>query len=513
MANKNISMSTIKQIVKLKLQGIGKKRIANRLGISKNTVNVYLRALCKLGVPYGEMLKLSDFELDQLLHPPQQTIVNEKVQQLFDFFPEMERQLRRRGMTVARQFIEFKSRHPQGFGETAFYKYYNQWKRTVNPTMHIEHKVGDKMYVDYAGATLPYVEEGTGELMKAQVFVAILGWSQYTYVEAVADQTIEEFITGCENALYYFKGVPLAIVPDNLKSAVFKASRYEPLLNDNFRCFAEHYGTAILPARSRKPRDKAHVENMVKIAYQRIYTTIPEDQHFSLQALNQRIQQSLAGLNSSSLTGRKYSRADQWILEQPTLHPLAPTRFEMRKIKQVTVMKNGHVYLAEDQHYYSVPYELIGKKLRLQYSRSVVELFHKYTMVACHKRIKSAHTYTTESVHMPPQHQFVTEWNPRFFLDKAKQIDPEVENFIREVLARKTHPEQAYKSCMGILSFAKRVGNARLIKACRRAHQIGYYNYRTIEDILKKHLDKYEEDPDPVSMPLHDNIRGGKYYQ
>lgn len=513
MANKNISMSTVKQIIKLSLQGIGKKKIARRLGISKNTVNLYLQALSKLAVPLEELQKQSDFELDQLLHPPQQTIINDRVKQLYDYFPEMERQLRRRGMTVAKQFLEFKQRHPEGLGETTFYKYYNQWKKKVNPTMHIEHKVGDKMYVDFAGATLPYVDEGTGEIRKAQVFVAILGWSQYTYVEAVMDQTIEEFITGCENALHYFKGVPLAIVPDNLKSAVFKASHYEPLLNDNFRCFAEHYGIAILPARSRKPRDKAHVENMVKIAYQRIYTTLPEHQTFTLTDLNHRIQKALAELNITSLTGRKYSRADQWILEQPTLHPLAVTRYEMRRIKQVTVMKNGHVYLTEDQHYYSVPYELIGKKLRLQYSRSVVELFHKYSMVACHKRVKSAHTYTTEPVHMPPQHQFITEWNPKFFLEKAKQIDPEVENYIREVLARKTHPEQAYKSCLGILSFAKRVGTARLIKACRRAHQIGYYNYRVIEDILKKHLDKYEEEPTPETMPLHDNIRGGNYYQ
>ena len=260
MANKNISMSTVKQIIKLRLQGIGKKKIAHRLGISKNTVNLYLQALTRLAAPFQELQKHSDFELDQLLHPPQQTIINDRVRQLYDYFPEMERQLRRRGMTVARQFLEFKQKYPEGLGETAFYKYYNQWKRKVNPVMHIEHKVGDKMYVDFAGAMLPYVDEGTGEVRKAQVFVAILGWSQYAYVEAVMDQTIEEFITGCENAIHYFKGVPLAIVPDNLKSAVFKANRYEPQLNDNFRSFAEHYGIAILPARSRKPRDKAHVE-------------------------------------------------------------------------------------------------------------------------------------------------------------------------------------------------------------------------------------------------------------
>ena len=173
------------------------------------------------------------------------------------FFPVMAIQLRRRGMTVARQFLVYKTRHPQSYGETSFYHHYNQWSKKVNLAMHIEHKIGDKVYVDYAGATLPYVDTNTGEIKNAQVFVAILGWSQYAYVEAMQSQTIEEFIAACENALRYFNGVPLALVPDNLKSAVSKASSYEPTVNENFKAFTDHYGIAILPARSRKPQDKA----------------------------------------------------------------------------------------------------------------------------------------------------------------------------------------------------------------------------------------------------------------
>lgn len=513
MANKNISMSKVRQIMKLYSQGIGKRKIAQRLCISKNTVKQYLEVLHRLERPWDELHRLTDHDLNQLLHPPQQHVVDERKKQLFDFFPEMEKQLRRRGMTVAHQFREFKTRYPGAYGETAFYKYYNQWKKKVYPSMHIEHKVGDKMYVDFAGATLPYADEATGELKKSQVFVAILGWSQYAYVEAMQNQTAEEFIVACENALHFFKGVPLAIVPDNLKSAVFKANRYEPELNENFRSFAEHYGIAILPARSRKPRDKAHVENMVKLAYQSIYTNIPETEVVSLAQLNARIYKHLSTFNSKLLTGKNCSRRDQWLLELPTLQTLADTKYEMRKIKQVTVMKNGHIYVSEDQHYYSVPFELIGKKLRLQYSRSIVEVFYKYQLIAVHTRIKSAHTYSTVPEHMPPQHRHLTEWNPAFFLEKARAIDPVVEYYINEVLRRKVHPEQAYKSCQGILSFGKRVGNMRLIKACKRAHEIGYYNYKTIEDILKKHLDTYEEEPMPEKMPSHNNIRGGNYYQ
>jgi len=301
----------------------------------------------------------------------------------------MEKQLRRRGMTVSKQFREFKALHPATYAETSFYGYYNKWKKKVHPSMHIEHKAGDKMYVDYAGATLPYVDTDTGEIKRAQVFVAILGWSQYAYVEAMPSQTIEDFIAACENALRFFKGVPLAIVPDNLKSAVFKANNYEPTLNENFKAFADHYGIAILPARSRKPQDKALVEGMVKLCYQRIYTNIPENKIMPLNELNIEMIKHLTDHNDTTLTGRECNRTDLLVMEQASLQPLAETAYEMRKIKQVTVMKTCHVLLYEDQHYYSVPYELIKKKLKMQYSRSEVQLYLNYELVATHTSVRS----------------------------------------------------------------------------------------------------------------------------
>lgn len=513
MANKPISMGKVRQIIKLHSQGISKKSIAKRLSMSKNTVRAYLEAYNRLKTSWEELSHKSDQALNELFHPPQEAVVNEKLKLLLDFFPQMDRELRRRGMTVATQYKRFKEEHPDSFGPTRFYYYYNQWKKRVNPSMHIVHKVGDKMYVDFAGATLPYVDIDTGEIRDAQIFVAILGWSQYTYVEAMRNQTVEEFITACENALRYFKGCPLAIVPDNLKSAVFKANKYEPTLNENFLAFAEHYGIAILPARARKPQDKAHVENMVKITYQRIYTNLPEQKLYPLEELNTLMKQSLCTLNDGTLTGKDYSRTDQWLLELPSLHPLPEKGYEMRKVKLATVMKNGHVHLTEDQHYYSVPYELIGQKLKLQYSRSEVQIYKEYQLIASHKRIRSPHNYTTDPAHLAPQHRYLTEWSPSFFLEMARQIDPVVEEYIRQVLEKKQHPEQAYKSCQGILSFAKRVGQQRLIKACRRAHEIGYYHYNIIADILRKNLDHYEDDPQPVRMPVHENIRGANYYE
>ena len=369
------------------------------------------------------------------------------------------------------------------------------------------------MYVDFTGAKLPYVDITTGEVKQGEVFVAILGWSQYAYVEMMSNQTIEEFIAGCENALRYFNGVPLALVPDNLKSAVFKANNYEPTVNENFVAFAEHYGLSILPARSRKPQDKAHVENMVKLTYQEIFTNLSEHDTFPIIELNNQVWQHLLNFNIGLLTGKDCSRADQLAMEQFSLNPLPETGYEMRKIRQATLAKNGHVYLSDDQHYYSAPYQLIGKKLKVHYTRTKVELYLNYELVATHTRLRSPHNYTTVTDHLCPEHRYVTEWSPSFFIGKGKAIDPIVELFISQVLAKKQHPEQAYKACMGILSFAKRVGHTRLINACRRAHEIGYYNYKIIEDILKKNLDQFESDPEPAPMPVHENIRGGTYFQ
>ena len=419
MANKTTSMSKVRQIIKLYSQRMGKKKIAMRLGMSKHTVKLYVELFHKLKIPWDELSKVTDFELNKLFNPPQETLLNESLQQLHGFFPIIEKQLSRRGMTVSRQYQEYKLLYPGGYKETSFYLYYNKWKKKINPSMHIEHKVGDKIYVDFAGATLPYVDTDTGEIKKAQVFVAILGWSQYAYVEAMQNQTIEEFIAACENALRYFNGVPLAIVPDNLKSAVFRANNYEPTLNENFKAFADHYGIAILPARSRKPQDKALVEGMVKLSYQRIYTNIPEKEILPLSELNIAIKKHLGDHNNTMLTGRDYSRTNQWMMELPTLQALPQTNYETRKIKQVTVTKFCHVCLTEDHHYYSVPYELIGKKLKMQYSRSNVELYLQYELVATHKRIRSAGNYSTEPSHMPPQHRYITEWSPTFFIEKG----------------------------------------------------------------------------------------------
>jgi len=409
----------------------------------------------------------------------------------------------------------YHDQYPDGFKMTAFYRHYNLWKKCVHPSMHMAHKAGDKMFVDYTGEKLQVVDPESGEVKMMEVFVAILGASQLTYVEAVESQRVEDFIGCCENALHYFGGAPNAIVPDNLKSAVIKSNRYEPKLNENFEAFADYYGMTVLPARAYKPKDKALVEGAVKIAYIRIFASLPQKLPTSLIELNERIHALLATHNRMSFKGRNYSRQEQFDeLEKITLQPLPEKRFELRSSSVATVMKNGHVCLGADKHYYSVPYGYISKKVRVLYSKSMVEFFFRYECIASHPRVRSAHNYTTDPLHMATQHQVLAEWNPDYFLAQARSISKEVEFYIAQVLHKKPHPEQAYKSCQGILSFAKRVGHERLIKACQRAHAYGLYHFRAIDDILQRRLDLFDLEEDrQLPMPDHENIRGKNYYQ
>lgn len=516
MANKPISMSRIRQILQLHHQGRSKLQIALQTGISRNTLKKYLRAFTDSKLTFEEISTLSDKDLEDLFVKPEEKPLSEKLQTLVALFPTLDKELKKKGMTRQLLWERYRAAHPDGLGLSQFKHYLSAWKAQTSPTMRMEHKAGDKLFVDFAGDKLRLVDEKTGELTEAEVFVAILGASQLTYVEAVMTQGKEDFIAACENALHYCGGVPQAIVPDNLKSAVTKSSKYEPTLNETFLDFAQHYGTTILPARSYRPRDKALVENAVKLAYSRIYARISGSNYHSLPALNGAIGEALEAHNNALLKGRHYSRRGQFEeVERAALMPLPQLRYELKKCLYATVAKNGHVALSADKHYYSVPYRYIGKKVKLLFSRHSVEIYYNYQRIALHARVKVPYHYTTDKEHLASTHRFVAEWTPEKFLSWAEGIGPDVRCYIEEVLQRKQHPEQAYKSCVGILSFTKKVGNERLINACRRALSYEAYNYKTIQLILEKELDKRDApvQTDHPQMPLHDNIRGGNYYQ
>jgi len=516
MANNPISMSKIRQILRLHSQGCSKLKIAAQTSVSRNTLKKYLKTFTSARLTFDEINELSDKELEDLFVKPEEKPLNERLQNLFNLFPAIEKELKKKGVTRQILWEAYKQNNPDGIGLSQFKHYFSQWKAQVNPTMHMEHKAGDKLYVDFAGDKLSIIDTQTGEVQAVEVFVAILGASQLTYVEAVMTQQKEDFIAACENAMHYCGGIPAAIVPDNLKSAVTKSSKYEPTLNETFADFAEHYGTTILPARAYRPRDKALVENAVRIVYTRIYVKVKKSEYCSLEELNIAIRVALEEHNNASLRGRNYSRRQQFDeIEKAALMPLPPLRYELKKHQYATVAKNGHAGLSADKHYYSVPYKFIGKKVKLLYSRHSVEIYYNYERIALHKRTKSPYQYTTEKEHMASTHRFVSEWTPERFTSWAASIHEDVRLYVLKVLARKQHPEQAYKSCLGILGFAKKVGNERLIKACQRALGYGAYNYKTIQKILERELDLRDapDEIDQLKMPFHDNIRGGNYYQ
>lgn len=516
MAAKPIDMSKLRKVIKLHVQGKSKLFISSYLNLSRNTVKKYIRQFIGLKLTFEELNVLDDVKLEELFLKPQDEALTPQMKTLYDFFPYAEKELKKTGVTKYLLWQEYKERHPDGLQSSQFGEHFRRWSKRVNikPVMHLDHKAGDMLFIDYAGQTLELIDNNSGEVIEVQFFVAILAASQLTYAEASMSQKKEDFIESVENALHFFGGVPRGIKPDNLKSAVTRSNRYEPVINETFLEFAEHYDTTIIPARAYKPRDKALVEGAVKILYTRVYTQLRNQSFVDLPSLNKAIRQELDKHNREDFQNRTHSRLDLFEeLEEDQLQALPQERYELKRQTIVTVMQNGHVLLSEDKHYYSVPYTYIRKKVKLLYGPKTVEIYCKYNRIAVHKRIKSPYNYTTVKEHMASTHRFATEWTPQRFIDWGASIHEDVKQLIAHILDKKQHPEQAYKSCMGILSLAKKVGNERLIKACTRALEYGIYNYMIVQTILEKGLDRLDHHASEEDLPEHENIRGKEYYQ
>lgn len=516
MAGKTIIMSKVKQIIRLRANGVALQTIAKAVGVSRNTVKKYLKLIEIKGYSHEALMDKEDGQLEALLADPDEAS-EARYEALEGMFPYLGKELPRTGVTRWILWGEYKEKHPDGYSYAHFCRYLKQWMASKGATMHFEHEPGDRMYIDFAGKKLYITDPQTGEVTEAEVYVAILGYSQLTYVQAVPSQRKEDFIMATEKALYYFGGAPRVMVPDNLKSAVHKANKYEADINAGFMDFANHYGTAVLPARSYRPRDKSLAESAVNIAYSRIYAPIRNNVFHSIEALNQTILDLLEEHNHRRFQKEPVSRRQKFEqVEREKLMPLAQDRYEMKNFKHATIMKNSHIHLSEDKHYYSVPYRYIGRKAKLVYSVSKVSIFYNRERIAFHKRDPKRFGYTTIKEHLPSAHQFVSDWNPDKFLSWAARIDPKVKEYITVILESKTYPEQAYRSCVGILSQEKKVGAERLVSAVERAMHYGAYNYKIIDRILKGGLDRLKEDlPDEeqTSLPFHENIRGPENYR
>lgn len=514
MANKKTDMSKLRQMLRLYTQGESKLKISELTGVSRNTLKKYLKIYASIGLSLHDIEGRSDQELDHLFGENLMPDPSDKYKALESFFPTMEKELKKRGVTRQHLWDRYIAMHPGGFMVSQFKHHYRQWLKSSKPVMHIEHIAGDKMFIDFAGEKLHLVDKETGEITDVEVFISVLGASQLTYVEATLSQSKEDFINCCEHALQFYGGVPMAIVPDNLKSAVIKSSPYEPTLNQAFENFALHYSTTILPARSYKPKDKSLVEGAVRIAYQRIYSVLDKKVFHTLEELNAAIKEIAEMHNNTRLTNRTYSRRVMFEeVERSALHPLPKLLYEIKRQQYSTVSVNCHICLKEDKHYYSIPYKYISKKVKVMYTSTEVEIFYNYTSIAVHKRYRNLYGYTTNPDHLASTHRYLTEWNPERFINWAESIDKAVKEFIIRLMDSKSHPEQAYKACQGVLGFERKVGRERLINACKRAIDYENYSYQAIKSILDNKYDMLTYAEISSEMPSHENIRGENYYQ
>jgi transposase len=517
MAGKSIEISMIKQLLCLHRQGQGIKSISRTLGISKNTVKRYLHQIALKGLDSSVLLNQSDEALEPILSG-KTSIGEDRLQALEQLFPSISDELEKTGFTLHHLWCRYKVEYPGGYQYSQFCYHYQKYREHKKAVMHFEHEPGDKLFLDYAGKKLFYVEYGTGEITECEFFVAVLGHSQYTYAEASLSQQKEDFIASVQNALHYYGGVPKVLITDNLKSAVTKCCLYNPCLNDDFLDMANHYQCAVMPAKSRKPRYKSLVENHIRILYTRVYAELSANTFFSLKDLNQAILDCIEKHNCMAFQGKGYSRKQVFEqVERQTLQSLPGERYEIKKTNLVTVMKTSHVRLSEDKHYYSIPYRYIGEKVKLSYTSKDVSIYLKGERIAWHLRDRKPYRYTTVKEHLPSHHRFVSEWNPEKFIGWAGGIHPDVKAYIEGVLSQQAYPETLYRACVGILSMDKKAGRERLVKACQMGLAMNTCNYGFIARIISNGTDKLLTNSDfaktETQLPAHENLRGEDYYK
>ena len=512
MPNKRLSMRKVKEVLRLHFEvGLKLRPIARSLSLSPSTVGDYLRRARVVGITWPLPAEIDEPELERRLFPPPKP---GRAKRPLPDWAVMHQELKRKGMTLALLWHEYKSTHPEGIQYSQFCAYYRRYAERLNVVMRQHHRAGEKLFVDYAGHTVPVTDPRTGNSRQAQVFVAVLGASNYTYAEATWTQALPDWIGSHRRTFNYLGAVPEVVVPDNLKSGVTTAHRYEPDLNPTYQEMAAHYGVAVVPARARKPRDKAKAEVGVQIVERWILARLRHHTFFSLTELNVAIGQLLEELNTRAFKKLPGSRKTLFeSLDRPAMNPLPVQPYVYAEWKRVRVHIDYHIEL--DGHYYSVPYQLVKQALDARMTANTVELFHRGHRVASHVRSGHKGHHTTVCGHMPRAHQAYAEWTPQRLINWAENSGPATAQVIATILAARAHPQQGFRSCLGIMRLGKTYGDARLEAACQRAQALQAYSYKSIASMLKHHLDQ-QPLPAPVSAPkpiAHPNIRGAHYYQ
>ena len=516
MAGNKINLMDLRLLIQLKQKGYSNRQSAGLLGVGRNAVNRYVKLFEAHELSYTEFLKLDSQELDELL-PSESEVQTDRYKQLSEYFGYFEGELRKPGCRIKTLWQEYIEKHPDGYSHSQFGHHFKLWRDRVKSSGKLDHKAAEQLYVDFTGKKLEIVDKYTGEITKVEVFVGILPCSQYTFVTAVKTQQREDFIHAVTKCLRFMGGVPQAIVPDNLKSAVSKAHKYAPEVNKTFKDMALHYNCVIDPTRPYAPQDKALVENAVNLVYQRIFYPLSKHIFFSLESLNKAIAELLEKYNNYTFSQRNQTRLSEFLsLEKDRLQPLPEAAYQIKYYKRLKVQKMGHVYLSDDKHYYSVPYRYIGKQVQVAYSRSSVEIYHNFQRIATHSRDYTPGKYTTDPNHMSSSHKAYSEWSLEFFQNKAKHIGPSTHQYITGMILQRPYPEVAYKQAMGIIQLRKEYSTERIENACQRALSASSYGYHMVANILKKGLDKeldLIESQMKIHIPTHTNIRGADTYE
>lgn len=513
MAGKPKPMSQIKQVLLLHQQGIGRKTIARDLGLSKNTIRAYLSKIESAGWNINDLLALEDPVLEARFHAGNPAYSEDRFQRLKDKLDYYAGELKRKHVTKLLLWKEYRQEQPDGYGHSQFHYHLQQHLRAKNPSMVLEHKPAEKLFIDFAGKTASYIDRETGEIISCQLFVACLPYSGYSFIIAVRSQKVEDFLHALIACLVFFGGVPVVLVPDNLKSAIIKASRYEPDVNRVLEDFANHYRTTVIPTRARKPKDKALVENRVHLTYTHVYARLRNEQFFSLEDLNAALQEKNMQLNQTRMQQKPYSREEKFIAdERPLLKPLPAGAFELKQYKVYKVAQNNHIFLAENKRYYSVPYTYIGQKVKVIYTRTLVHIYSQGECIAMHQRVY-APGYSTIKEHLCSHHQHYLDRSPRYYLSKAENISPKLHELFSMIFKQDRHPEQLYRTCDGLLNLSKKTLPDRFEKACNLALEYQNYSYRFILNILQNNMPEHFLPQTEKTLPQHQNIRGKHYYE
>lgn len=512
MANRSISMRMAREILRLYFGlHLKKRQIGRACGVAPSTVVDYIQRAEEAGISWPLPEDLDDTAIEALLNERKGS--PKPSRRPLPAMDEIHLELRKKGVTMQLLWLEYKERFPEGYQYTQFCEYYNRWAKTLELSLRQEHRAGEKMFIDFAGKTIPIIDPSTGEETGAEIFVAVLGASNYTYAEALPSQSLPFWIRAHIHAFEYFHGVSEILVPDNLKSGVTKACRYEPDLNPVYLSLAQHYGTAIIPARPGRPKDKAKVEAGVLVVTRWIIAALRHHTFFSIEELNERIGDLLERLNTRKFRKLDSSRRELFeTLEKPALKPLPVERYRYIDFKRATVNIDYHIEV--DEHFYSVPHQLAGKKLEVFLSADTVEVFLSGRRIVTHQRSYQNRKYTTLIEHMPKSHQKHLEWTPSRIIHWAEKTGPATARIVETILSTRPHPEQGFRSCLGILSLGKKYSQERLEAASMRAVHLRAFSYKSIKSILETGFDQMPlpGQKEVILTVHHDNIRGKEYF-